>query len=131
MIVLDASVAVEIVLRTDVGILAAERLRVEAEIHAPEHFHIEAVSALRGSLVRGDLGEPRAGRALNLLERLRVVRFPILPLKDAIWELRHQLTAYDAAYLALARGLDAKLLTIDGGLARAAQVEGRLARLAV
>ncbi|MFZ1155153.1 MAG: type II toxin-antitoxin system VapC family toxin [Solirubrobacteraceae bacterium] len=129
MIVLDASVAVEIVLSTEYGRLALDRVEREPEVHVPEHFHIEAISALRGGLLRKEVSELRTVRSLTLLEQLRVVRFPILELSDAIWELRHQLTAYDAAYLALARRLDASLLTIDSGLAKAARAEGRLVEL--
>jgi predicted nucleic acid-binding protein len=130
-IVLDASVAVEIVLNTEYGRVALDRVEHEPEVHVPEHFHIETVSALRGSVIRREIGEPRAIRALTLLERLRVVRFPVLELKDAIWELRHQLTAYDAAYLVLARRLDLPLLTVDQGLAAAARAEGRLVEVGV
>ncbi len=129
MIVLDASVAVEIVLNTEYGRTALDRVEREPEVHVPEHFHVETISALRGGAIRGEIGAPRAARALTLLEWLRVVSFPVLELKDAIWELRHQLTAYDAAYLALARRLGAPLLTIDGGLAAAARAEGRLLEL--
>lgn len=131
MIVLDASVAVEIVLNTEYGRGALDRVEREPEVHVPEHFHIETISALRGSVIRGEIGEPRGTRALTLLERLRVIRFPVLELQDVIWELRHQLTAYDAAYLALARGLDVPLLTADGGLATAARAEGRLVEMSV
>jgi predicted nucleic acid-binding protein len=128
-IVLDASVAVEIVLRSEYGSRALDCVERELGVHVPEHFHIEALSALRKKSLLGELAELRAAHSLSLLRRLRVVRFPVLELSDAIWELRHQLTAYDAAYLALARRLDAPLLTVDGGLAAAARAEGRIVEL--
>jgi predicted nucleic acid-binding protein len=54
---------------------------------------------------------------------------PVIELADAVWDLRDELTAYDAAYLALARRLDVGLVTLDKGLAKAAAREGRLAPL--
>lgn len=54
------------------------------------------------------------------------MRHPVAPLTREIWELRDQLSAYDAAYVAVARMLDVRILTTDGGLAAAAQAEGRL-----
>jgi predicted nucleic acid-binding protein len=129
-IVLDASVAVEMVLKTEFGLLALDRVEQEPEVHVPEHFHVEAISALRGKALRGELDDLPAARSLALLERMRVVRFPVMDLSDVIWGLRDKLTAYDAAYLALARHIGAELLTIDGGLAVAAKAEGRLLELA-
>lgn len=129
MIVLDASVAVEIVLKTEYGRRALDRVEREPEVHVPEHFHIEAVSALRGESLRGEIGDLRVARSLTLLAQLRVVRFPVLEMSDAIWDLRHQLTAYDAAYLALARRLSIPLLTIDGALSALARAEGRLVEI--
>jgi predicted nucleic acid-binding protein len=99
-IVLDASVAVEILLGSEVGARALDLLESHAEAHVPEHFHIEAISALRRYALRGELGELRAARAMAMLSELRVVRHPAIDLREAIWELREQLSAYDAAYLA-------------------------------
>lgn len=130
MIVLDASAAVEILLGSEVGARVLDRLESHAEVHVPEHFHIEAISALRRYALRGELGELRAARAAAMLRELRVVRYPVIDLLDAIWGLREQLSAYDAAYLALARRLDLALLTTDAGLAAAARLEGRLAEIA-
>jgi predicted nucleic acid-binding protein len=128
-IVLDASVAVEIVLKTEYGLRALDRLEQEPEVHVPEHFHVEAISALRRKSLSGELEDLPAARSLALLDQMRVVRFPVMELSDAIWELRDKLTAYDAAYLALARRIGAQLLTLDGGLAAAARAEGRLIEL--
>jgi predicted nucleic acid-binding protein len=104
-------------------------LSAVAELDVPEHFHVEAISALRGLLRRGALSPERADRALDLLGELRVLRHPTFPLARDIWALRDALTAYDAAYLVLARALDARLLTTDRGLAAAARSERRLVEL--
>lgn len=128
--VIDANVAVEVILKTESGLLALDRLEQESEVHVPEHFHIEAISALRRKSLRGELDDLPAARSLALLDQMRVIRFPVMELSDVIWELRDNLTAYDAAYLALARRVGAQLLTFDEGLAAAARAEGRLVELA-
>lgn len=84
---------------------------------------------LRRRTLRGELGECRRGQAMNDLRELRIVRYAAIDLLDAIWELRDSLSAYDAAYLALARRLGLQVLTCDGGLAKAARAEGRLVEL--
>lgn len=77
----------------------------------PEHFHIEILAALRTMRIRGDQEEHMARIALGRVQRLRAERYPVLDLQPEIWALRHSLTAYDAAYLALARRLDLQLVT--------------------
>ena len=129
MIVADASAVGEVLLGRPSAPVIVDVLAAHREIHVPEHFHVEAISMLRRFALRGELGERRAALALSALREMRVVRYPVIHLLDAVWELRHQLTAYDAAYLALARRIGAPLLTIDGGLAAAARAEGRLLEL--
>jgi predicted nucleic acid-binding protein len=128
-LVADASAIVDLLsgAREEAAIRA--QLASVAELDVPEHFHVEAISALRGLLWRGDLSPERAVRALDLLLELRVVRHPVAPLAREVWALRDTLTAYDAAYLALARSLDARVLTTDGGLAEAARGDRRLIEL--
>ncbi|HST54954.1 MAG TPA: type II toxin-antitoxin system VapC family toxin [Solirubrobacteraceae bacterium] len=126
MIVLDASVAVEILLGSDTGRIALQHVQQQPEVHVPEHFHIEVLSVLRRYSLTGELQEPRTSHALTLLSDLRAIRYSNLLFARAIWELRTQLTAYDAAYLALARHLGGSILTLDRGLANLARVEGRL-----
>ena len=115
------------------GAARAAAIRTElaavAELDVPEHFHVEAISALRGLLHRGDLSPQRADRALDLLLALRVIRHPVAPLARDVWQLRERLTAYDAAYLTLSRALGARILTTDGALAAAAHDDRRLVEL--
>jgi predicted nucleic acid-binding protein len=99
------------------------------ELHVPEHFHVEVLSVLRRYAIRRELSQRRAAQALAAIADLRAIRYPVIELADAIWELRAQLTAYDAAYLALARRLDVGLITLDEGLAEAAAKERRLVPL--
>lgn len=128
-LVADASAIVDVLAGAPRAAQVRDELSAVAELDVPEHFHVEAISALRGLLRRGDLSPERADRALDLLLSLRVVRHPVASLAREAWALRNVLTAYDAAYLALARALDARLLTTDRGLAAAARSDGRLVEL--
>jgi predicted nucleic acid-binding protein len=90
-IVLDASAAVEILLGSELGARAVDQLEAHAEVHVPEHFHIEAIAALRRYALRGELGERRGAKALFALSEPRAVRYPVISLLDTIWELRERL----------------------------------------
>jgi predicted nucleic acid-binding protein len=126
LIVVDASAVAEVLLQrpraSSVGAVLAEH----SELHVPEHFHIEVMSVLRRRLLRGDISEVGGARALASLAALRALSYPVRELIAPIWELRANLSVYDAAYLALARRLDTGLITLDGALAEAAARDGRL-----
>ena len=121
MIVVDASAAVTMFL--NLGPSAAgvrERLKQSAEeVHIPHLFDVEVLQALRRHSLRGDLSGEQGRLILNLLREMKAVRYPHAPLAARIWELRDHLTAYDAAYVALAEVLDAPLVTMDARLAQA------------
>ena len=121
MLVLDASVVAEFLLASTVGVEAAERMAGHAgELHLPHLAVIETASVLRAWVRRGEVAEPRAAAALHDLSDLPAQRWPGEPLLDRAWELRDNVTAYDASYIALAELLDAELLTADKRLARGA-----------
>lgn len=128
MIVADASATAELLLARPGAAKVRAALSPHPELHVPEHFHVELLSVLRRYSIRGELNDRRAGEALAALADLRAVRYPVIELAEAVWELRSELTAHDAAYLALARRLDVGLVTLDKGLAKAAAKEGRLVR---
>ena len=120
MIVLDASAAVTMFL--NLGQSAARvrgRLRQAEEVHIPHLFDVEVLHVLRRHSLRGDLSEEQSRLILNLLQDIKAVRYPHAPLASRIWELRENLSAYDAAYVALAEVLDAPLVTMDARLAQA------------
>jgi predicted nucleic acid-binding protein len=116
----DASVVVEVLLNTPAANTIAERLFTPREtLHAPHLMDVEVAQVLRRYVARGDV-DPEHGRALILLlAQFPIARHPHQPLLSRIWELRGNFTAYDAAYVALAEGLRAPLLTRDKGLAAA------------
>lgn len=129
MIVADASAVAEVLLARPLAGAVRVALSPQPELHVPEHFHVEVLSVLRRYAIRGELSERRAAEALAGLADLRALTYPVIELADAVWDLREELTAYDAAYLALARRLDVGLVTLDKGLAKAASREGRLVAL--
>ena len=88
-------------------------------LHAPHLLDVEVAQVLRRLERAGAVGERRAGEALDDLRALRLVRHEHLPLLTRAWALRHNLSAYDALYVALAEGLGAPLLTLDRRLADA------------
>jgi predicted nucleic acid-binding protein len=117
--VLDASLVVEVILRTPLGIRHADRvLDANDPLHVPHLLDVEAVQVLRRLTLASELAAERAEQALNVLTDLPLVRHDHTPLIDRVWALRTSMTAYDATYVALAEGLDAVLLTCDGRLAR-------------
>jgi predicted nucleic acid-binding protein len=118
-IVLDASAAVELVLQTAIGRKIAHRIADPAvALHAPHLIDVEVTQAIRRYTRDGALSAAAARAALQDLLDLDVQRHSHEPLLDRAWQLRANLTAYDAVYVALAEALDAVLLTCDAKLAR-------------
>jgi predicted nucleic acid-binding protein len=116
--VIDASALLEVLLATEVGERVSARVYRDGEtLHAPQLLDLEIVHVLRRGCLIGKLQPSRAAEALADLSDLRLVRYPHQPYIPRIWQLRHSLTAYDAAYVALAEALDAPLITRDGRLA--------------
>jgi len=119
-IVIDASVMVNVLADDNGdGALARDHVARSGDLHAPELVDVETVSALRKRWLVGDLTDERFALALDDLEALELTRFPALPLMRRGYELRANVTAYDAAYVALAEVLRCPLLTADARLARA------------
>lgn len=117
MIVLDASAVLELLLRTPRAVRTRERLQSGETPHAPHLLDIEVAQVLRRLSRTGDLAPERAAEALEDLAQSPVRRHPHIGLLARVWELRHNLTAYGAAYVALAEALGAPLLTCDKALA--------------
>ena len=121
MIVVDASALIEVLLNRPV----AERLRGRIfrrgeELNAPHLLDLEVMHVIRRYTLSGNLGERRAEEAIARYREIQIERYSHELLVDRIWRLRFNLTAYDAAYLALAELLGARLITTDKRLARAA-----------
>jgi predicted nucleic acid-binding protein len=114
MIVLDASLVVELLTNGDLADSIRDRLEQRNESFiAPHLIDIEVMSALRNLAVGGRIGADRSQQFLADLAALPAERYSHLPLLERIWELRHNFTAYDAAYIALAEATDATLYTCD------------------
>lgn len=129
MIVADASAVVELLMAGPRSASTRDALSTHNELHVPEHFHVEVLSVLRRRSLRLEMDELRALEVLTALSELRTITYPVIELMEEIWSMRTRLTVYDAAYLALAHRLDAPLITLDSGLARAAEADGRLVKL--
>ena len=120
MIVLDASAALDWLLQTSAGQNIEQRIYSQHEsLHAPHLLDLEAAQVLRRLVREGAVSAHRADQAIADLLDLRITRYPHVPLLPRIWQLRHNLSAYDAAYVVLAEKLGARLLTRDGRLASA------------
>jgi len=118
-IVLDASALVELLLDTPVGRAVAARIADPAlGLHAPHLVDIDVAQALRRYARAGELDAAAAVAAVEDLHDLDLQRHAHEPLLDRVWDLRQNLSAYDAVYVALAEVLDTKVLTCDGRLAR-------------
>ena len=127
MIVLDASVTVELLLNSEVGRRIAERIAdPDLALHAPQLLDLEVAQALRRYAAAGLIGAETGREALERLGDLGITRWDHEPLLPRVWTLRHNLTAYDAAYAALAEALEATLLTGDRRLASAPRLAAEI-----
>jgi predicted nucleic acid-binding protein len=128
-IVVDASAVTELLLQTPLGSHVEVRLfRDGDDFHAPHLLDVEVVQALRRLVRAGDVRADRAEEAIEDLTLFHVLRHPHVDLLGRAWELRDNVTADDAMYVALAEALDAPLVTCDGPLGAA---PGHAARVEV
>jgi len=118
MIVIDASLAVEILLPTPLGMRLRDQIFRE-ERHAPHLIDVEFANALRRNLRMGGLDKDTAVRAIDAMRSWVMRRHQHWDLLPRVWELRDAASAYDATYIALAEALRAPLLTCDAKLSRA------------
>jgi predicted nucleic acid-binding protein len=126
-IVVDASAAIEALLRTPAAEAVAARLfGVDQTLHAPDLIDVEVTHVLRRYAAMGAVAAERCRAALLAWMDFPLRRHPHDILLHRMWELRGNLTAYDAAYVALAETLDAPLVTRDR---RLAAVTGHRARI--
>ncbi len=124
MIVVDASILANAVGDdAQAGSIARARLVAAGGTSAPDLVDVETVSVLRKRWMAGDLTARRFRSAIDDLLALPLVRFPTGPLMPRAYELRANVTAYDAAYVALAEGLACTLITADARLARAPGIQ--------
>ena len=116
--VIDASVAVEYLLRTPLG-LAAAGILDNASLVAPELMDAEVLSVLRRAVSNGRLDEVRAKMAVDDLAHWPVDRISHISLSPLAWQYYRNVSAYDAFYVAAARAHGLPLMTADGRLSRA------------
>jgi len=116
--VVDASALVEVLLRSATGV-SVERALKGVELAAPDLINVEVVHAFRRLVAAGAVAPERGRRAVARLADAPIERVTTTRLALAMWELRHNCTGYDAAYLALALALDRPLVTTDRRLSGA------------
>jgi predicted nucleic acid-binding protein len=120
MTVIDASAALEVLLRTPSAEAIEQRLFAQPQpLHAPHLIDVEVAQVLRRYSAAGQITSDRGRAALSDFSDFPIHRYPHGILLPRIWELRNNLTAYDAAYVALAEALDEPLITRDEKLAGA------------
>jgi len=125
--VLDASAAIDWLLQTSAGQRIEQRIYSRNEsLHAPHLLDVEVIQVLRRLQWEGTISGRRADQAVQDLIDLRITRYPHVVLVPLIWRYRHNLSAYDAAYVALAEELGAPLLTRDSHLAAASDHAARI-----
>ena len=127
MIVVDASAVLETLLRTPNAEAVEKRLFEPSQtLHAPHLLDVEVAQVLRRYAGNGEIDDERGRAALADLADFPLRRYPHDFLLPRVWDLRRNLTAYDAVYVALAEALDAPLLTCDRRLATAPGHQARI-----
>jgi predicted nucleic acid-binding protein len=118
-IVVDTSAVIALLAARPRLLELEERVRGDGDLHAPHLLDVEVLHALRGLVLGRKLTADRAQDVRTDLADLTIVRYPHQPLADRMWDLRANLTAYDAAFVVLAEALGAVLVTCDASLAAA------------
>lgn len=118
MIVVDASAALSGLLNDG----AARRALAAEQLHAPHLVDSEVASGLRRRVGAHQLKADDGWTALDTWRHLAVTRYAVRTLLDRVWQLRDNLSSYDAGYVALAELLDCSLVTADARLSRAASI---------
>jgi predicted nucleic acid-binding protein len=128
-IVLDASAIVDYLLEFEPqASWVAEQLADDTSRHAPHAVDVEVLATLRRGVLGSVFSASRAEVALDDFQALSLTRYPQKPFLDRAWELRANLTAPDAFYVALSEVLEAPLVTTDQRLGRST---GHRARIVV
>jgi len=123
LIVVDATVvATALADETVDGDIARARMRRGRDLHAPHLIDLEVCSALRRQTFAGLLTDRRFEQAIEDLAALPITRYPHIQFLGRVFELRHNLTPYDAVYVALAEALSCTLVTSDGAFEAAPNI---------
>jgi len=125
-IVVDASALVEVLARGPDARILEQRLASAGNVHGPYLLDLEVTQVLRRYAAAGRADQARCRKALDDLDQIGLFRHPHAHLLPRVWELRHNLTAYDAIYVVLAEYLGAPLLTRDRRLANASGHRARI-----
>jgi len=121
LIVIDASALIEVLLQTPAAASVEERIfGTRQTLHAPHLLDVEVAQVVRRYVLSGDIPEHDGSIALTDLADFPIQRYAHTVLLQRIWELRSNITAYDAVYVALAEALDATLVTRDRKLSASA-----------
>jgi predicted nucleic acid-binding protein len=121
-VVIDASVGVPLVMSKHASADEIASRITDRTLHAPDHLPVEVTNVLRRQRNAGLLTEAAARESLGFFWTLRIHLWPLRAVRDRVWQLGANVSANDAAYVALAEALDAPLLTADARLARAPAV---------
>jgi predicted nucleic acid-binding protein len=126
MLVVDTSAVLEALSARDPAPGLIERLAADGDLHAPHLIDTELLHALRRMGIKREISDERAADTRSDFAELALVRYGHQPLNDRVWALRHNLTAYDATFIALAEVLTAPLITCDARLASAPGHEAQI-----
>jgi predicted nucleic acid-binding protein len=127
MIVVDASAILAILINAPTAAILRRRMFAQGhKLHAPHLIDIEVVRVIRRWFLTGEMQLDRAQEAIALFQLMPIERYSHEILLDRIWQHRANLTAYDAAYVALAETLDTIVLTVDAKLASVPGLSSRV-----
>jgi predicted nucleic acid-binding protein len=124
MLVLDTSAAIHALMHRPANPELLGRLAVEEDVAAPHVIDVEVLQVVRRLVRIGEITDDQATDLRTDFAGMPILRFPHSGTADRIWALRHNLTAYDATYIALAETLGCPLITSD---ARTSKASGHLA----